>query len=94
LDCFSKPEAIQYHTQHLAIAKEVGDLAGVGRACRNFEIAYHSLGDFSKAIEHLTQHLAIVKEVGKRVGEGGKGGRRAAEADACIENPFYREPIL
>ena len=34
---FSK--AIEYHTQHLAIAKEVGDRAGEGRAYANLGIA-------------------------------------------------------
>jgi len=37
LEDFSK--AIEYHMQHLAIAKEVGDRAGEGRAYCNLGIA-------------------------------------------------------
>jgi tetratricopeptide (TPR) repeat protein len=61
--------AIECHTQHLAIAKEVGDRAGEGKAYRNLGCAYESQGDFRKAIEYHTQHLAIAKEVGDRAGE-------------------------
>jgi hypothetical protein len=65
---FSK--AIEYRTQHLAIAKEVGDRAGEGKAYGNLGSAYDLQGDYSKAIKHHTQHLAIAKEVGDRAGEG------------------------
>jgi tetratricopeptide (TPR) repeat protein len=65
---FSK--AIEYHAQHLVIAKEMGDQAGEGAAYANLGIAYVSQGYFSKAIEYHTQHLAIAKEVGDRAGEG------------------------
>jgi hypothetical protein len=41
---FSK--AIEYHTQHLAIAKEVGDRAEEGVAYANLGCAYRSQGDF------------------------------------------------
>ena len=60
--------------QDLAIAKEVGDRAGEGRAYANLCIAYESQGDYSKAIEYHAQDLAIVKEVGGRVGEGAACG--------------------
>jgi tetratricopeptide (TPR) repeat protein len=65
---FSK--AIEYHTQDLAIANEVGDRAGEGAAYGNLGIAYQSQGDFSKVIDHHVQRLAIAKEVGDRAGEG------------------------
>ena len=63
-------KAIEYHTQHLAIAKEVGDRAGEGAAYANLGCAYASQGDYAKAIEYHAQHLAIAKEVGDRAGEG------------------------
>jgi tetratricopeptide (TPR) repeat protein len=63
-------KAIEYHTQHLAIAKEVGDRAGEGITYGNIGCAYRSQGDFGKAIEYHTQDLAIAKEVGDRAGEG------------------------
>ena len=65
---FSK--AIEYHTQCLAIAKEVGDRAGEGRAYGSLGNAYRSHGDYAKAIEYHSQDLAIAMEVGDRAGEG------------------------
>jgi tetratricopeptide (TPR) repeat protein len=65
---FSK--AIEYHTRHLAIAKELGDRAGEGGAYGNLGNTYEALGDFSKAIECQTQWLAIAMEVRDRAGEG------------------------
>ena len=44
-------QAIKYHTQDLAIAKEVGDRAGEGMAYGNLGCTYRSLGDFSQAIK-------------------------------------------
>jgi tetratricopeptide (TPR) repeat protein len=63
-------KAIEYHQEHLAIAKEVGDRAGEGTAFGNIGNTYQSLGYYSKAIDHHGQHLAIAKEVGDRAGEG------------------------
>ena len=57
---FSK--ALEYHMQHLAIAKEVGDSAGEGQAYANLGNAYESKGAFSKAIDYHSQRLAIAKE--------------------------------
>ena len=62
--------AIEYHTQHLAIAKELSDRTGEGAAYGNLGIAYRSQGDYAKAIEYHTQHLAITMEVGDRAGHG------------------------
>ena len=63
-------KAIEYHTQHLAIAKEVGDRAGKGRAYANLGCTYGSQENYAKAIDYHTQYLAIAKEVGDRAGEG------------------------
>jgi tetratricopeptide (TPR) repeat protein len=52
-------KAIEYHMQHLEIAKEVGDRAGEGGAYRNLGNAYGSLGDYWKALEHHAQCLAF-----------------------------------
>jgi tetratricopeptide (TPR) repeat protein len=65
---FSK--AVEYHEQHLTMAKEVGDRVGVGRAYGSLGGVYGSLGDYAKAIAYHTQDLAIAKEVGDRAGEG------------------------
>ena len=69
-------KAIEYHTQCLAIAKEVGDREVEGNAYEDLGCAYGSQGDFTKAIEYKTQHLAIAKEVGDRAGEGGVHGNQ------------------
>ena len=71
-------KAIEYHTLHLAIAKEVDDRAGEGRAYGNFGCAYQSQGDFSKAIEYHGQFLAIAKEVDDRAVEGQAYGNLGA----------------
>jgi len=63
-------KAIEYHVQHLAIAKEMEHRAGEGNGYGNLGNAYFSQGDFSKAIEYHTQCMAIAKEVGDRAGEG------------------------
>ena len=68
LGSFSK--ALEYHTQDLTMAKEVGDRAREGVAYANLGNAYQSQGDFRKAIEYHTLYLAIAKEVGDRAGEG------------------------
>jgi tetratricopeptide (TPR) repeat protein len=44
-------QAIKYHTQCLAIAKEVGNRAGEGKANGNLGNAHQSLGDFSQSIK-------------------------------------------
>jgi tetratricopeptide (TPR) repeat protein len=63
-------KAIEYHTQCLAIQKEVSDRAGEGAVYGNIGNVYQSQGDYSKAIEYHTQRLAIAKELGDRSGEG------------------------
>jgi tetratricopeptide (TPR) repeat protein len=45
-------QAIEYHGQHLVIAKKVGDRAGEGNAYANLGNAYQSQGDFRQAIEY------------------------------------------
>jgi hypothetical protein len=56
----------QYYTQDLAIAKEVGDRTGEGRAYGNLGCAYGSQRDYAKAIEHHWQHLAFAKRLATR----------------------------
>ena len=63
-------QAIEHHTQRLAIAKEQGDRMGEGRAYANLGNANQLLGDFDKAIKYYTQHLALAKEVGDLAGQG------------------------
>ena len=54
-------QAIEYHGQHLAIAKEVGDRAGEGRAYGNLGTGHMHLNEYGNAVAYLeAQHsLAI-----------------------------------
>jgi len=53
---FSK--AIEYHTQRLAIAKEVGDRAGEGRAYGNLGTCHMHLNECVKAVAYFeAQHV-------------------------------------
>ncbi|WP_371259651.1 CHAT domain-containing protein [Calothrix sp. 336/3] len=63
-------KAIEFHQQGLAIAKQIGDKAGEGRALGNLGSAYHSLGDYQKAIEFHQQRLAIAQQIGDKAGVG------------------------
>jgi tetratricopeptide (TPR) repeat protein len=47
-------KAVECHTQHLAIAQEVGDRAGEARAYGNLGNVHNLLGEFSKGIEYLS----------------------------------------
>jgi tetratricopeptide (TPR) repeat protein len=62
--------AIEYHEQHLAMAREIGDREGEGHALGNLGNAYHRLGEYRRAIEYYEQQLAIAREIGDRFGEG------------------------
>jgi tetratricopeptide (TPR) repeat protein len=62
-------KAIECHTQHLAIVKEVRDRMEEGVAYGNLGLVYAALGDFDKAIEYHKQDLAIALELGDRSGE-------------------------
>jgi tetratricopeptide (TPR) repeat protein len=93
LEDYSK--AIEYHTQDLTIAKEVGDRAGEGRAYGNLGNAYKSLGDLSKAIEHHTQDLEIMiaKAMDDRAGEVKAYGNSATRIIRSGSIPsLYRAP--
>ncbi|XP_073249719.1 tetratricopeptide repeat protein 28-like [Porites lutea] len=63
-------QAIEYHNQHISIAKEIGDRAAEGCGYGNLGDAYESLSEFQRAIEYHNQHLSIAKEVGNRACQG------------------------
>ncbi len=75
LEDFAK--AVEYHKEHLAIAKEVGDRAEEGGAYNNLANAYESMGDFTKATECHAQYLLIAKEV--------RGRPKSENAMAAVE---------
>ena len=53
-------DAIQCDKQLLIVVKEVGDMAGQGRAYRRLGIARRNLGNLDEAIEYRKQELSIV----------------------------------
>jgi len=56
-------KTIEYHAQHLAIAKKVGDRAGEYSVSESGNLnAYHSQGNISKAIEYHEQRLTIARK--------------------------------
>ena len=63
------PQAIDYHQQQLAIAREIGDRRGEASSLGNLGNAYHALGQYPQAIEYQQQSLAIAREIGDRTEE-------------------------
>jgi len=66
--------ALEYHQLHLAIAKEVEDKAGQGRAYANIGNAHRNLGDFENALENHKLELGAAKDFGDKSGEGRANG--------------------
>ena len=62
--------AINYHEQHLKIAREVGDRTGEATAYGDLGNAYYMLGDFQKSIDYSERTLKIAREVGDTILEG------------------------
>ena len=56
-------KAIDYHTQALAIAREISDREGEGSILGNIGGAYYSLGQYGKAMKYYTQALKIFEEI-------------------------------
>ena len=63
-------QAIEYHQQALAIARETGNRDGEGRQLGNLGLRYADLGQTQQAIEYYQQALAIARETGDRDNEG------------------------
>ncbi|MCH2048623.1 MAG: tetratricopeptide repeat protein, partial [Trichodesmium sp. ALOHA_ZT_67] len=63
-------KAIEYHQQHLQIAREIGDRSGEGDALMGLGNVYYSQGEYDKAMEYYQQFLQIAREIGDRSGEG------------------------
>ncbi len=70
-----KEEAYEYFRQALAIAREVGNRRGEGRALDLLGLDVYQGGRIAEALEHYQQTLAIHREVGDRVLEGRAIGR-------------------
>ena len=62
-------QAIPYHEQHLAIARELRDRRGESAALGRLGRVWAALEDAHKAIDYYEQALAINREIGDRRGE-------------------------
>ena len=62
-------QAIDLHTQALAIARDTGNRRVEGSALGNLGNCHESLGDYRQAIDLHTQALAIARDTGDRQGE-------------------------
>ena len=56
-------KAIELHEEHKKIAEEVGDRAGVGRACGNLCRCYAQDGKFDQALTYGNQRYQISREL-------------------------------
>lgn len=63
-------EAINFHQQHLTIAREIGDRRGEGAALGGLGNVYRNLGKYEEALDFHQQQLVIAREIGDRNGEG------------------------
>jgi tetratricopeptide (TPR) repeat protein len=59
-------QAIDLHTQALAIYRDTGDRQGEGAVLGNLGICQYRLGDYRRAMDLHTQSLAIARDTGDR----------------------------
>jgi tetratricopeptide (TPR) repeat protein len=60
--------ALELYAEAKAIAEELGDRAGVAKACNNLGNCYYRTGHFARAIELHAEHKAMAEELGDRMG--------------------------
>ena len=54
---------IALHEEHKKTAEEVGDRAGVGRACGNLGQCYSAICDFEQAVAYCNKNYEIAREL-------------------------------
>ena len=57
-------KAIEYHEQHLAIAREIGDRRGEANASWNLGLEYEKAGDLRRAAEMMRICVSFIIEIG------------------------------
>lgn len=62
-------KAIEYHLRHLAIAQQLSDRVGEGRAYWSISNAYASLGRNEDALQFACKHLDITRETSDEAGQ-------------------------
>ena len=82
-------QAIEYHAQDLAIAKEIGHCQGEASALGSLGIAYEAMEDLPRAIKYHTQALAIMHSIGDRQGKSASHAKDnfTLQQVHCISNP-------
>lgn len=78
--------AVEYYEQRLAIARELGDVAGEAATLGNLGIAYDTLGETRRAIEYHEQRLFIARRLEDRRGECNALGNLGIAYDKLGEN--------
>jgi tetratricopeptide (TPR) repeat protein len=90
--------AIEFHEQHLVIAREFGDRRGEGNALANLGNAHHALGEYRRAIEFHEQHLVIARAIGNRQGEGNALGSLGLDyyslGEYCRAIQFHEQHLV
>ena len=90
-------QAIEYHTQALAISQEIGDRGNEGANLGNLGNEYRHLGRAQEAIEYYKQALDISREIGDRFNEGnhlGNLGNAYADLGLAEQAIEYYEQAL
>lgn len=62
-------KAIEYHLRHLAIAQQLSDRVGEGRAYWSISNAYASMGRNEDALQYACKHLDITRETSDEAGQ-------------------------
>jgi len=62
-------ESIQYYSQALNFAREIGDRQQEGIALGNLGLTYDDMGEYQQAIDYHLQHLNIAREISDQNGE-------------------------
>ena len=83
-------KAIEYYEQAVAIAREIGDRRGEGKALGNMGSALYSPGDIDNARDYYQQQLKIVQEIGYRNGEANALWCQAI----CLKQKNYLEQAI
>ena len=57
-------KAIEFHEQHLAVAREIGDRQGEAIACWNLGLRYNEAGELKRAVELMQVLVDFEREIG------------------------------
>jgi tetratricopeptide (TPR) repeat protein len=74
---------------HLAIARALGDRAGMGRAYGNMGNAHSAMGYYEQAIKLHKQELTISKEVNDRSSEASTHGNLAVAYQVRLKTSCF-----